>query len=153
EILRLHPQTVVVLPNAAQPVPISNGDVQRLIGSEEDASGQISRRFPCIGNEDLAHISQGGILQPTTSHDQRVTTLPPLRIGKVDEPVFRKPRMDSDPVQRVGGLWRSTLRFPNWSWIKDTITNDTQPPGTFRNEHRATIWQKRDAPRMDKPLR
>ena len=58
EILRLHPQAVVLRSGAAQPVAVADRDVQRAIRAEQHPSGHVARGFPRIGDEDLADVGE-----------------------------------------------------------------------------------------------
>ena len=53
ERLRFHAQAVVFGAGAAQPVAIADHHVQRAVGTEHHASGEIAARLPRVGDEDL----------------------------------------------------------------------------------------------------
>src|SRR5262249_14441370 len=128
QTLRLHPKAVVVRPIAAQPVPIADGHVERPIGTEHDASGEVSAGFPGVGNEDIANLAELPSIQTPARHTERDSAFALFWIREVHEMVFGKLRVHSDEMEIVGtGAGWGGRRGPYRLRIQYAVADDAQP--------------------------
>src|SRR5262245_53945086 len=151
QILCLQPQTVVIRPIAAEPVPITDGHLERPIGTEHDPSRKVSAGFPGVGNEDIANLAQRPSIQTSSRHTECDSAFATFWIREVHQMVLGKLGMHSDEMEIVG-TWTG-WRCPHRLRIQYAIADDPQASYLLGYQHRLSVRQKSDTPRVNQPRR
>jgi hypothetical protein len=87
-ILRLDPKAVVVRSVAANAIAITDGKVERCIGTKENSACKVSSGLPRIGDEDLLDFFDPGAFEAATRYGNCRPALTGLRIGHIHKVVL-----------------------------------------------------------------
>ncbi len=103
QALRLHAQAVVLGARAAEPVAIADGDVQRLVGAEQNLAADVAAVLPRVGDEDVLHVAQLAAVEAAARDGER-RALPlgaAFRVRQVHQLIRREARVQRDPLEVV----------------------------------------------------